>query len=93
MNLFLQPAFVMGILFSMTYASLYHLWKGQTLGLLIVALIMAGIGFAMGQGLGLITQFKLAQMGQLYLLEASLGAWVALFILHIFRVPEPSEEL
>jgi len=91
MNLFLQPAFVMGMLFSVTYASLYHLWKGQTVGLLIVALIMAGIGFSIGQGIGLVTQFEYAQMGQLYLLEASLGAWGALFVLHIFRVPELSE--
>jgi len=87
MNLFSQPGFVMGILFSVTYASLYHLWKGHTLGLLLVAFLMAGIGFGLGQGLGLITQFQPLQMGQLYLLESSLGAWAALFILHIFRVP------
>jgi hypothetical protein len=79
MSNWLSPALLLGILLSVGYASLFHLWRGRHLGDLLLALPIAAIGFSAGQLIGLVAQTSLLQVGQLHLLEASIGAWLALF--------------
>jgi hypothetical protein len=70
------PALVIGTLFCIGYAALFHLWIGRNLRDLLLGLLMAAMGFSFGQVIGGFTQAPLFQIGQLHLLEASLGAWL-----------------
>lgn len=78
----LSPAFALGLICSVGYGVLYHLWSGRTFIDLLVALSVALIGFGSGQLLGLFTQTTWLQIGQLHLVEATLGAWCALLVMH-----------
>jgi len=74
------PAFVLGSLFCLGYAALLHLWVGRNLHDLLLSLLMAAIGFSFGQVIGLLIQTPLFQIGQLHLLEASVGAWLLMVV-------------
>lgn len=74
------PALVLGSLFCVGYAALLHLWVGRNLRDLLLTLLMAALGFGFGQAIGLFTQMPLLQMGQLHLLEASVGAWLLMVV-------------
>lgn len=80
----LFPSFVLGALLSVGYASLYHVWNGQNLFSLGVYLFAAGSGFALGQVVGSVTQLSFLQVGQIYVLEASVVAWLALLLTKLF---------
>jgi hypothetical protein len=72
------PALLLGLLLSVTYAGILHLWKGQSLRDLLFYLIASAAGFAIGQLLGLLLQIPLPRIGQVHVVEASVFAWVAL---------------
>jgi hypothetical protein len=72
------PALLLGILLSVAYASLLHLWKGRSLRDLLLYLVAAAVGFAVGQLLGVLLQIPLPQIGQVHVVEASIFAWLAL---------------
>jgi hypothetical protein len=72
------PALLLGILLSVAYASLLHVWKGRSLRDLLLYLIASAGGFAVGQLLGLLLQIPLPRMGQVHVVEASVFAWLAL---------------
>lgn len=79
MDLF-YPSFTLGALLSVGYASLFHVWNGQDLYSLGIYLFAAGSGFALGQAIGSITRLSFFQIGQVYVLEASIVAWLALLL-------------
>lgn len=70
------PALVLGSLCCLGYAALLHLWLGRNGRDLWISLLMACMGFGFGQAIGLLTAAPLWQIGQLHLLEATLGAWL-----------------
>ncbi len=78
MPVLLSPPLVLGLLVSIGYASLYHLWGGHSIRDLLLYLVAAGFGFIVGQTVGVITKIDLLQIGQVHMLEASIGAWLAL---------------
>lgn len=79
MGALLNPLFLVSVLLSIGYAALFHLWSGRNLRDLVVYLIAAVVGFALGQWAGRSLQADLLRIGQLYFLEATLGALLALF--------------
>ncbi len=87
MSAFLNPSLVLGILLSLGYASLFHLWTGRNLRDLFVFVLAALVGFAAGQWSGRRLELGLLHLGQLYLLEASVGAWLALFLARLMEAP------
>ncbi len=81
----LSPALLLGALLSVGYASLYHLWGGRNLRDLVVALLTAGVGFYAGQLIGALTAAGILQIGQLHVFEATICAWLALFMMHLLQ--------
>jgi hypothetical protein len=81
----MSPALLLGVLLSVGYASLYHVLGGRHLGDLALALPTAAFGFGVGQFVGLFLQTPFLQMGQLHVFEATLGAWLALFIIRLLQ--------
>ena len=87
MSSLLNPSLLLGILLSLGYASLFHLWTGRGLRDLVVFILAALVGFAAGQWSGQRLELGLLHLGQLYLLEASTGAWLALFLARLMEAP------
>jgi hypothetical protein len=75
---FVPPALLLGIVLSVAYAGLLHLWKGRSLRDLMLYLVASMGGFAVGQLLGLLLQIPLPRIGQVHVIEATVFAWVAL---------------
>jgi hypothetical protein len=72
------PALLLGLLLSVAYASILHLWKGRSLRDLLLYLVASALGFAVGHLLGLLLQMPMPRIGEVHVIEASVFAWVAL---------------
>lgn len=72
------PALLLGLLLSIAYAGLLHVWKGRTLRDLVLYLVASIVGFAIGHLLGLLLQIPLPLIGEVHVIEATVLAWVAL---------------
>ena len=76
----MSPSIVLGVLLSVSYASLFHLWGGRHLRDLGVFLIVALVGFGLGQVIGIFTDIDLLRIGPVHALEATIMAWVGLVL-------------
>lgn len=79
------PPLFLGLLFWIIYVALIHLWRGRSFQDLTMMMVMGGIGFGFGQVIGSFTQASFMRIGDLHLLEASLGAWLLLGIVGIIE--------
>jgi hypothetical protein len=84
MNAFLNPTLLFGVLLSIGYAAIFHLWTGRTLRDLSLYLLASLIGFGVGQWAGQAAGLSLLRIGQLYILETTIGAFLALLIVRTF---------
>jgi len=76
----LSPAFVLSAVLAAIYACIFHLSLGRTLQELILYLAASGLGFALGQIMGDRMGFEWLMMGQVHLLEATVGAFGLLLL-------------
>jgi uncharacterized membrane protein YeaQ/YmgE (transglycosylase-associated protein family) len=89
MNALLNPSLLLGLLLSIGYAALFHLWTGRTLRDLSLYLLASLVGFGLGQWAGQSAGLSLFRIGQLYILETAVGAFLLLFIVRTLH-PERS---
>lgn len=82
----LSPPLVLGLLLSIGYASLYHLWGGRSVRDLLLYLVAAGLGFILGQTVGVLAGGEFGQIGQIQMIEASIGAWLALICVRLLEL-------
>ncbi len=75
---FFAPSLLLGLVICIAYASIYHIWGGETLQDLLFFMIIASAGFFIGQMMGFITQVNLLKIGQLHLVEGTIGSWLLL---------------
>lgn len=73
-------ALILGFLVASAYAALFHLIIGGPIRRLLLYLIAAWLGFAVGQFAGSLVSMDLFKVGTLHLLTASVGAWFALLL-------------
>lgn len=73
-------AIILGFLLATTYACAFHLLFGGPPGRLLLYIIMACVGFALGHFVGQAMQIDLYNLGALRLLPATVGALAALFV-------------
>lgn len=83
----LSPSLVLSLVLSVGIAAMFHLWRGRSLRDLLLFLLVAFVGFGVGQLVGTIIRTPLLQVGDVHLLEASIGAWLALAIAHVITTP------
>jgi len=76
----LSPALLLGFILSTIYAALFHLWGGRTVRDLLLYWVAALVGFAIGHAVGVFTQIPLLEIGQLHVLEGSIGAFIGLAV-------------
>ena len=76
----LSPGFALGAILSTVYAALFHLWKKGDLAALRNFLLAAWLGFAGGHLLGDSVGIHFLRMGDLCVLDGTIGAASALLI-------------
>ena len=76
----MSPGIVVSVLLIVGYASAFHLWGGRNLRDLGIFLIVALVGFGVGQVIGIFSDIGLLRIGPVQALEASIMAWVGLIL-------------
>jgi hypothetical protein len=74
------PALLMSGLLATIYALLFHLVWGETVRQLVRFWLVAIIGFGMGQVLAIGMGWQFAMVGDVHVLEGTIGAWTALVV-------------
>ena len=69
---------ILGFLLATAYGAGFHLILGGPARRILLYILAAWIGFAIGHVLGDLLNLELLKLGALHLFSASLGAWIAL---------------
>ncbi len=72
------PSIIIGIVISSIYGTVFHLWRGDGLGRLILYILLAWIGFWLGHLAGNALGWTFFSLGPLRLGTATLGAALTL---------------
>lgn len=73
-------ALVLGFLLATAYGAGFHALLGGPSRRIVLYLIAAWSGFALGHILGDLLNIELFKLGALHLFTASVGAWIALIL-------------
>ncbi len=74
------PSIFLGLVLSTLYGALFHLWRGGNAGRLLLYLLLAWIGFWIGQLVGNYLDASFDKLGQLHLFFSSLVSVVFLAV-------------
>lgn len=74
----LASSVVLGFLLATAYGSGFHLLLGGPARRILLYVLAAWIGFALGHVVGDLLNVEVLKLGVLHLFSASLGAWIAL---------------
>ncbi len=81
----LHPGLLLALLLSVGYASLYHLWGGRDARDLLIDLLAAMVGFALGHSLSALLGLDVWRIGQVRVIEGTVGAWLALTLVYLLQ--------
>jgi hypothetical protein len=76
----LSPPFVLSVLVSTALAALFNLWQGGSVRDLVLYLVAAWLGFALGELLGDWIGLDLLMIGEVHMVEACLLCGLLLFL-------------
>ncbi|PJF42465.1 MAG: hypothetical protein CUN55_10000 [Phototrophicales bacterium] len=82
-----SPSFVLGFILATLYGSLFHFISGGDAARLALFFLASWIGFALGHITGDILNVEILDMGPLNALNATIGAFVALFVTRLLTRP------
>ncbi|MCA9959185.1 MAG: hypothetical protein R3E31_18960 [Chloroflexota bacterium] len=74
----IASALVLGFLLATAYGAGFHLLLGGPARHILLYVLAAWLGFAIGHFLGDMLNIELLKLGALHLLSASIGSWIAL---------------
>jgi hypothetical protein len=78
--MFLSPPFVLSALIATALAALFNLWQGGSARDLLLYLIAAWLGFALGELVGDLVGLDVLMIGQVHTVEGSLACGLLLFL-------------
>ncbi|MFQ5400446.1 MAG: hypothetical protein ACE5E7_12720 [Anaerolineae bacterium] len=81
-------AFVLGFLLATAYGAGFHLFTGGPARRILLYILAAWIGFALGHFIGDMLDIELFKLGALHMLTATLGAWIALLLSRLYVANE-----
>jgi hypothetical protein len=76
----MAPSLVLSALLSTAFGLIFHIIRGGNLIRLLVLLIAAWIGFAIGQLIGSLTDWPLLRIGEVYVLHGLIGSIIAMIL-------------
>jgi uncharacterized membrane protein YeaQ/YmgE (transglycosylase-associated protein family) len=74
------PTLILGLILSTLYGALFHLWRGGNAGRLLFYIILAWIGFWVGQFFGNMLNLSFDTLGQLHIVASTLCSLILLFV-------------
>ena len=74
------PTLILGLILSTLYGALFHLWRGGNSGRLLLYIILAWIGFWVGQFIGNMLNLSFDTLGQLHIVASTLCSLILLFV-------------
>jgi hypothetical protein len=74
------PAVLFGIVLSTTYGTAFHFWKGGSLNRLFLYILLAWLGFWIGQFVGASIKWTFASIGPINTGMTTLGSALFLFV-------------
>jgi len=80
---------VLGFILATAYGAGFHFIKGGPARRIILYIVAAWVGFALGQFAGDWLNIEILRLGAVHLLTASVGAWLALFATQWLVIVEP----
>ena len=85
--LLLSPGFAFSALLATFYGAVFHLWRGGGYGMLARYLLAAWSGFALGQAVGWLIGWQVLMLGQVHVVEGTLGSGVLMLLIHWLAAP------
>jgi hypothetical protein len=76
-----SPALLISFLLASAYATAWHLWRGGSLRALLLYWVGSLVGFAGGQLAGAQYEMIPFAIGQIHIVEATLGSLFVMFLL------------
>jgi hypothetical protein len=76
------PAILLSAILSTAYGAVFHVWRGGSLRRLGLFLVAAWVGFGLGQLAGMLIGWDAGQVGEVHLIEATLGSLIALIVVN-----------
>lgn len=82
----ISPGLALSAILATAYGAAFHLWRGGGYGMLLRYLVAAWGGFALGQLVGWLGGWAFLMVGQVHVLEGTLGSGVVLMIAYWLTV-------
>ena len=76
----ISPGLALSAILSTAYGAVFHLWRGGGYRMLLRYLVAAWGGFALGQPVGWLGGWAFLMVGQVHVLEGTLGSGALLMI-------------
>ena len=76
----ISPGLALSVLIATAYGAAFHLWRGGGFRALLRYLVAAWAGFAAGQVVGWLAGWDYFMLGQVHLLEGTLGSVLLLLM-------------
>jgi len=78
----MPPALLLSALLSTAYGAAFHFWRGGGLRRLGLFLVAGWIGFGLGQLVGMLIEWNVGMLGEVHLVEATIGSLIALSVVN-----------
>ena len=78
----MSPALLLSIFIAASMGLVYHLWRGGGFFRLIMSIVAAWAGFAIGHFVGLVLGWRLVMVGDLHVAEGLIGALLVLMLVN-----------
>ncbi|MCO6453440.1 MAG: hypothetical protein J5I90_21845 [Caldilineales bacterium] len=75
-DLNINPAVIFILILTLIYGTLFHIVRGRGWVDLLLSLVMALVGMILGQIIGTLLGLNLLRIGQVYVLEGTILAWL-----------------
>lgn len=86
---FFSPGLALAAILATVYGAVFHLWRGGGYDHLARYLLAAWVGFALGQAVGWLIGWPVGLVGQVYVLEGTLGSAICLVLMSWLSLPVP----
>ena len=80
-----SPAFVLSTLLALIWATLWFVWRGGGWRGWLVDALAALLGFGVGHLAAVLLHSPLPAVGQVQVIEGTVGCWLALWLVHWLR--------
>ncbi len=78
----MSPTILLLVILAVATGLIYHLWRGGGFARLILSIVAAGIGMAIGQVLSQLFGWRLILLGEVHLVQALIGGLLVLVLIN-----------